>query len=177
MEWGWGRAEPAMPWELRLAVDGGAVAAVETCFRGEPVLRHDQVEGVEETIPHALLEQTATRVAWRSLTRGNHSTRHPTTQALILTLDAPPSARIHLTGNGLRVCYTLAQLLEGSRAHMTAGFASPAVRLHRAVAERDYRLRCTAVDTVPEREVDYYYLRLAQRNAQCAWLSPVWVTA
>jgi hypothetical protein len=177
VEWGWGRAEPAMPWELRLAVDGGAVAAVETCFRGEPVLRHDQVQGVEETIPHALLEQTAARVAWRSLTRGNHSTRHPTTQALILTLDAPPSARIHLTGNGLRVCHTLAQLLEGSRAHMTAGFASPAVRLHRAVAERDYRLRRTAVDTVPEREVDYYYLRLAQRNAQCAWLSPVWVTA
>ena len=33
------------------------------------------------------------------------------------------------------------------------------------------------VDPVPEREVDYYYLRLAQRNAQCAWLSPVWVTA
>jgi len=166
-----------MKWELRLSLDGGAITHVETCFRGEPVLRHDQVEGVEETIPHALLEHTDTSVSWRSITRGNYSTRHPTTQALILTLDAPPSARVRLTGNGLAVSHSLAQLLEGSRAHMTAGFASPAVKLHRAVPARDYTLHHTVIDSHPERETDYYYLRLAQRNAQYAWLSPVWVTA
>jgi hypothetical protein len=177
VEWGWSRAEPPMPWNLRLTLDGGAITHVETCFRGEPVLRHDQVEGVEESIPHEVLERSASAVAWRSVTRGNYSTRHPTTQAIILTLDAPPSARVRLHGSGLAATHTLAELLEGSRVHLTAGFASPAVRLHRAVPERDYVLRHTAVDAKPERAVDYYYLRLAQRNAQYAWLSPVWVTA
>ena len=95
----------------------------------------------------------------------------------MLTLEAPPSGRITLRGSGLDVTHSLTELLEGSRVHMTAGFASPAVRLHRAVPERDYTLRHTVVDTTPERETDYYYLRLAQRNAQYAWLSPVWVTA
>lgn len=177
VEWGWSRAEPPKQWDLRLDIDGGAITHVETCFRGEPVLRHDQVEGVAETIPHALLEQSGSHVAWRSTTTGNYSTRHPTTQAIVLTIDAPPSARLTLRGSGLDASHSLAELLEGSRVHMTAGFASPAVRLHRAVPERDYTLRHAVVDTTPERETDYYYLRLAQRNAQYAWLSPVWVTA
>jgi hypothetical protein len=177
IEWGWARAEPPMQWELRADVDGGAIMGVETCFRGEPVLRHDQVEGVAETVPHELLERGAAHVAWRSTTTGNYSTRHPTTQAIVLTLEATPGARLTLRGSGLDVSHTLGELLEGSRVHMTAGFASPAVRIHRAVPERDYTLRHTVVDASPERETDYYYLRLAQRNAQYAWLSPVWVGA
>jgi len=177
IEWGWARAEPPMSWDLRLSLDGGAISGVETCFRGEPVLRHDQVEGIEETIPHALLERGESHVAWRSTTTGNYSTRHPTTQAIILTLDAPPSARVTLHGSGLDCTHSLSDLLGGSRVHMTAGFASPAVRLHRVVPERDYTLHRVVVDPAPRRETDYYYVRLAQRNAQCAWLSPVWVTA
>ena len=64
---GWSRAlgPRRAPDALGDQPDGGGRRyrpAVETCFRGEPVLRHDQVEGVEETIPHALLERTATRV-------------------------------------------------------------------------------------------------------------------
>jgi hypothetical protein len=177
IEWGWSRAEPPKPWDLRFDVDGGAIVGLETCFRGEPVLRHDQVEGVEETIPHALVERSDSHAAWRSTTTGNYSTRHPTTQAIILTLDAPPSARVTLRGSGVDATHTLAELLDGSRVHMTAGFASPAVHLHRAVPERDYTVRHTVTDSAPERETDYYYLRLAQRNAQYAWLSPVWVSA
>ena len=67
--------------------------------------------------------------------------------------------------------------MHGARGHMAAGFVSPAVRLHRAVPERDYTFQTTVVDDQPEQETDYYYVRLAQRNGQCAWLSPIWVTA
>ena len=78
--------------------------------------------------------------------------------------------------NGYTAEHTLHDLLTATRAHHMDGFHSPAVRIHRAVPAQDYTFGATVVDTAPERETDYYYARLAARNGQLAWTTPVWVT-
>ena len=139
------------------------------------MVRPDQALHEQESIPHRLHEQDEHHVAWTSHTRGNVTVRHPTTQALIVLLEMAPNAALELHVNGQFISHTLAELLHGARAHMTGGFVSPAVRLHRAVPEPDYTFQATVVDDTPEQDVDCYYVRLAQRNGQCAWLSPIWV--
>jgi hypothetical protein len=175
VEWGWSAVDQDADWEMAVRVNDGEILDCETCFRGDPVLRHEQVEGVAETIPHAVEEQTAQHIAWRSVTRGNVTTRHPTTQGLILHLEMPVGATLTLTANGYTAEHTLGDLLTATRAHHTDGFRSPAVRIHRAVPAQDYTFAASVVDTEPERSTDYYYVRLAARNGQLAWTTPIWV--
>ena len=177
IEWGWSAVDQDADWELAVRLQDGVILDCETCFRGDPVLRHEQVEGIAETIPHEVVEQTEQLVAWRSVTRGNVTTRHPTTQGLILHLEMPVGATLTLTANGYTAEHTLHDLLTGTRAHHTDGFRSPAVRIHRAVPAADYTFAATAVDTEPERPTDYYYVRFAARNGQHAWTTPIWVTS
>jgi len=177
IEWGWSAVDQDAAWEMAVRVNDGEILDCETCFRGDPVLRHEQVEGVAETIPHAVEEQSAQLIAWRSVTRGNVTTRHATTQGIIVHLEMPVGATLTLTANGYTAKHTLADLLTGTRGHLTDGFRSPAVRIHRAVPAQDYTFAATVVDTAPERETDYYYARLAARNGQLAWTTPIWVTS
>ena len=177
IEWGWSAVDQDANWELAVRLQDGVILDCETCFRGDPVLRHEQVEGIAETIPHEVVEQTEQQISWRSVTRGNVTTRHPTTQGLILHLEMPVGATLTLTANGYTAEHTLHDLLTGTRAHHTDGFRSPAVRIHRAVPAADYTFAATAVDTEPERPTDYYYVRFAARNGQYAWTTPIWVTS
>jgi len=177
IEWGWSGPDQKAPWDMRLDLHAGRIVEMETCFRGDPVVRRDQIHAVEETIPHQVHEQSERVVSWTSTTCGNVTTRHPTTQAIIFTVEMPPEGILTLTANGYQARHTLEEVLGGARAHLTQGFRTPAVRIHRADLEQDYTFRATAVDDQPERETDYYYARLFQRNGQCAWISPVWVRA
>jgi hypothetical protein len=177
IEWGWFRPTPSIKWNGHAELMEGRILEVESCFRGEPVIRRDEVAGVEESIPHEITDASPTRVAWRSETRGNVTTRHPTTQALILLVEMPVHGRIKLVINGQSIFHTLQELLGGAYGHFTMDFPSPAVRVHQAVEACDFTFEARIDDDVPERSTDYYYLRLAQRNGQCAWITPVWVTA
>jgi hypothetical protein len=177
VEWGWFRPSPMIDWAGHAEIAGGRLVEVESCFRGEPVIRRDEVAGVEESIPHEITHLDGTSVAWRSQTRGNVTTRHPTTQSLILLVEMPAPGRIDMVVNGHRISHTLEQLLEGAYGHFTMDFPSPAVRVHRAVEECDYTFEACVDDDAPERSTDYYYLRLSQRNGQCGWITPVWVTS
>lgn len=177
LEWGWFRVNRTVPWECVARVNDGRILAVETCFRGDPVVRQDEIASVEEKIPHAVTERSDQHVAWRSETRGNPTMRHAITQALILDVEMPANATLEVVANGYRARHTLWELLGGAYAHLTDGFLSPALQIHQAVTEQDFSFACDIVDDRPEAPVDYYYARLAQRNGQHAWITPIWVNA
>ena len=177
IEWGWFRPSPAVKWNGRADLSDGHIMDVESCFRGEPVIRRDEVAGVEESVPHEIMDRGPTHVTWRSETRGNVTTRHPTTQALILSVEMPLHGRIEQVINAHGISHTLEELLQGTFGHFTTDYPSPAVRVHRAVDECDYVFETRLDNDAPERSTDYYYLRLTQRNGQCGWITPIWVTA
>lgn len=67
-------------------------------------------------------------------------------------------------------------MLVSSCGHYLRGWLSEAILVHRAVPEQQYAVELDFSDSTPERETDYYYVRVAQENNQWAWGSPVWVT-
>ena len=62
--------------------------------------------------------------------------------------------------------HTLGELLHGTRSHFMDEWLSEAVSFHRAVVPHGFRIDETVIDTASERETDYYYLRVRQKNNQ-----------
>lgn len=185
IEWGWNPSEPPLPWEGRLSLRDGRLLDVETCFAGPAVSSHrDDIEE-DETVPHALLARDETSCAWRSQTLPNPSERHAATQAISFEVEMAPRAELVLEVNGQRFSHTLAELLEGARAHVLRGWRTEAVLIHRALPVALCRLEERLVDEPGEgvggaaanqgdAPTDCYRVRVAQHNGQWAWSSPIW---
>ncbi|MCA9178900.1 MAG: hypothetical protein KDB14_30765 [Planctomycetales bacterium] len=189
--WGWGRKDEPAYWDAELTIDEGEIRDVTSCFSGQSVVAPKGVAGhstVEDQadLPHEITAREPRRVAWRSVTTGNLSTRHRTTQALSLLLDAPPSARVTVRTSHGEWTHSLAELRHGGCSHYQQGWLSPALVVGPFVEEQ----RCQAIaewtDDLSDTNdlasnagdaplADYYRLRVAQANGQWAWASPIWV--
>ncbi len=181
IEYGWGAREEIVTWGGRAALSAGRLLSVEPCFGGAPVLAPSGDMGgrdlseEEERLTNAIVEKDERSVSWGGYTRGNPAPSLPTTNAVVLEVEMPRSGRIDLAVNGRRYSYPLADHLVGSRREFLRGWHYEAVLVHRAVPEAQYGMEAALKDE-PERETDYYYLRLAQENGQWAWSSPIWVS-
>lgn len=181
IEYGWGDRERIVSWEGRAALSAGRLLSAEPCFGGAPILAPKGDMGgrdlpeEEERLTNAVTEQDERSVRWVGYTRGNPAPMLPTTNALILEVEMPRSGKVALEVNGQHYSYTLADLLAGSRREFLRGWHYEAILVHRAVPEVQYTMAVRLEDE-PERETDYYYLRVAQENGQWAWSSPIWVS-
>lgn len=176
IEWGWGQKENEIRWDGELSISKGRILSVETCFSGKPILAPQDSEVVEESLPHKLISQNKSKCAWYSHTAGNPTTKHQTTQSIIVEVEMPSEASIRLNINGNHYEHKLMSLLEGSRSHFMRGLLTEAVRIHRAVPVSCYIFKDTFSDYESGGGVDYYRLRVSQMNNQWAWLTPIWVT-
>jgi len=180
IEYGWGDREKIVLWEGRAALSAGRLLSVEPCFGGAPVLAPKGDMGgrdlsqEEEKLTNAITEQDERSVRWAGYTRGNPAPALPATNALILEVEMPRSGTIDLDLSGQHYSYRLADLLVGSRREFPRGWHYEAMLIHRAVPQARYTMAVELSDE-PERETDYYYLRVAQENGQWAWSSPIWV--
>ena len=177
LEWGWGDRGETVRWDGELSLSDGEILSVEPCFSGEPVLApSDDIDEVEDERPlHGIVHRGASELAWYSHTKGNPHPLLRGTNALVVELLAPRGAQLRFLVNGQRFEHRIADLLEGSRSHFMRGWRSEALLIHRAVTERQLSLSLEFADE-QEREVDWYYLRVAQENQQWAWASPIWVS-
>ena len=76
--------------------------------------------------------------------------------------------------NGKKFEHTLGELLEGSRSHFMIGWLSEAILFNRAMPESCFTVEHYMEDKEPQRDTDYYYVRVRQRDGQWAWSSPIW---
>jgi hypothetical protein len=177
IEWGWG-SEPAA-WDCRLELSDGRIDSVEPCFAGPAVVAPQDEYEDSDDLPHEVIAREPAACAWRSRTEPNPTVRHPATQALIVEVEMPVDASVTLAANGRRYTHTLASLLEASTSHFLRGWRSEAIVLHRALPVELARVQETFVDDTPSVDsvegADCYRLRVAQRNGQWAWSSPIWV--
>jgi hypothetical protein len=176
--WGWGRNTIPVSWDVELKLSTGEIRNWQTCFSGQAVVSPDgdgTVDGPDsQDLPHQLIAAELQRGRWRSVTMGNRSMRHETTQGLKLTIEAPLSAVLTLVANGTRIRYTLRDLLFKSRSTFLRGWLTEAIQVGSLVPQS----ACTVVDSwldPPDQEVDRYRLQVAQKNGQWAWLTPIWV--
>jgi len=175
IEWGWGRKENEVRWDGELSISEGQILSVETCFSGKPILAPQDREIEEKPLPHKLISMSKRGCAWYSHTTGNPTTKHQTTQSIIVEVEMPLEASIRLNVNGNHYQHKLATLLEGSRSYFVRGLLMEAVRIHRAVPVNCYTFKDRFSDDASGKGVDYYRLRVSQMNNQWAWLSPIWV--
>jgi hypothetical protein len=176
--WGWGPKTQAVNWNFELQLSDGRLSDVQTCFSGQAVVApksddHDHAGGDEVDLPHAVLERGDRRLVWRSVTTGNLSMRHGTTQGLSLGIEAPLDARLTLRANGLEISHRLGELLRTASTAFLRGWLTEAVRLGPLTPLGDCRVQA-AVQDEPELNCDYYRLRVVQTNNQWVWLTPIW---
>ena len=164
-------------WSGRFTIDDGSIVSAETCFSGQAVVApkgSSATEVLDEVdLPHELLNVNERSCEWRSITQGNRTMRHETTQAISLDVVAPLSAKVTVEVNGQCYEHSLAEILRRGNSHFLRGWLSEAICIGPLVPIEECSVEAEWIDTTHS-EVDVYRLQVAQHNGQWAWLSPIW---
>ncbi|MBO8448669.1 MAG: Tat pathway signal sequence [Bacteroidetes bacterium] len=177
VEFGWNREEQYVEWNGRLSLDKGRILNVSPCFRGAAFTSPQPGESEFHTRVNRVLSVSSDSVELKMYSTKNPNTLTPATQAVTLELEVPKDAVLTADFNGKQFSHSIAELLEGSRSHFMIGWLSEAILFNRAMPESCYTIEHYMEDLTPERDTDYYYVRVRQRDQQWAWSSPIWVTA
>lgn len=174
VETGWGRGRQRSEWQVRATLEGARLLGCEPCFRASGAATD------EEQVSERLLEQSDTHAAWRCRASANPAgamggTHFDAggTQAVILDCEAGRDARLRVDGGEASIDASFAELARASRGGPVAGFGSPALKVHRAVPERELVFEHEATYR-PERDAGFLYLRVVQADGHVAWASPIW---
>ncbi len=176
MEFGWNRLDEPVKWLGQIRINNGVINNVETCFRGSPYTAPQEGKTTRDvTYVNKVLGKNDSSVDLEMYSVKNPNTLTPATQAVILDVTMPESGIITSEFNGKKFEYSLADLLEGTKAHFMIGWLSEAIQFHRAIPVNAFTIEHYMLDDEPEKETDYYYIRVRQRDAQWGWSSPIWV--
>lgn len=177
LTWGWGRSTVPVEWTGKFTLSEGTIVKSESCFSGQAVVapKGSSVTEVldEVDLPHELSNQDDQSFEWRSVTQGNRTMRHETTQGISLEVDAPLSARVRIEVNGHTYEHSLEELLRRTRSHFLRGWLTEAICIGPLEPIEECSVDAEWTDT-PHAETDVYRLQVAQHNGQWAWLSPIW---
>jgi hypothetical protein len=176
VEFGWNSEEKIVEWNGRLKLLEGEMHEVETCFRGIPcaALQEDKNEK-DVTHVNKILLQDRQEVVLRMYSAKNPNVLMSATQAVIIDATAPKSAKLVAEFNGKTFEHTVEELLHGGETHFMADRQSEAIQFHRAAPQNSFCIEHYMEDNKPERDTDFYYVRVRQRDAQWAWSTPIWV--
>lgn len=175
VNFGWNREEEYVHWTGRLSLDGGTIDDLQTCFRGAAFTSPQPGETEFHTRVNRVVERDAHNVVLDLYSTKNPNVMTPAMQGVVLDLTASRTARLVAEFNGRRYEHTIGELLEGARAHFLRGWLSEAIQFERAQPEAAFCVGHRMVDKEPQRDTDYYYVRVRQRDGQWGWSSPIWV--
>lgn len=179
VDFGWNREEEVVCWDGKLSLTKGKLNNVTPCFRGAaftaPQEKDVKAGHVFETKVNKIVSVNEKETQLELYTSKNPNTTTPAMQAVILDVTMPKDGMIVAEFNGKKFEHSLADLLEGARSHFMIGWLSEAIQFNRAMPESCYTIEHFMEDKEPEKETDYYYVRVRQRDQQWAWSSPIWV--
>lgn len=175
IDFGWNREEEYIHWLGNLRITDGEILDVQPCFRGAAFTAPQPGEHQFKVRPNRITGQDK-----RSVELDMYSTKNPNVltaaqQGVILDVEMSKGGRIIADFNGQEISYTLEELLIGARAHFMRGWLSEAIQFNRAAPEQAFSICHFMEDDNAERDTDYYYVRVRQRDGQWAWSSPIWV--
>ncbi len=172
---GWNREEEYVHWSGSLKLSEGEIRDVQTCFRGAAFTSPQPGESRFKTRVNRMTGRTAQQVDLDMYSSKNPNVMTPAQQGVVLDVEMPLEATITADFNGQQIAYTLRELLQGGKAHFMRGWLSEAIQFNRAAPESAFTIGTCIEDDKAERETDYYYVRVRQRDGQWAWSSPIWV--
>ena len=175
MEYGWNREENYVSWNGKVSVSKGRILSVTPCFRGAAFTSPQEGETEFHTHVNRIRSVSDTSTELELYTSKNPNTTTPATQAVILDVEMPLDGVITSDFNGKVFSHSLAELLEGSRTHFMRGWLSEAVLFNRAMPESCFTVEHYMEDSQKEKDTDWYYVRVRQRDGQWLWTSPIWV--
>lgn len=175
MEFGWNREEEYVHWNGRLSIDKGIINRITPCFRGAAYTSPQPGEKAFKTRVNRVLSSSEKETILDVYSTKNPNTMTPTVQGVILDVTMPKAGNLTSDFNGKKITHSIGELLQGSKSHFMIGWLSEAILFGRAIPENAFQVEHYMEDTVAEREIDYYYVRVRQKNQQWAWSSPIWV--
>ena len=174
VDFGWNREERYVHWQGKLSVDKGRILSVTPCFRGAAFTSPQEGETEFHTHVNRIVSVGDKETELDMYSSKNPNTTTAAMQAVILELEMPKDGKVIAEFNGKKIEHTLGELLEGSRSHFMIGWLSEAILFNRAMPESCFKLEHYMEDKEPQRDTDYYYVRVRQRDGQWAWSSPIW---
>lgn len=176
VNFGWNREEEYIHWQdATVRVSGGEINDFQTCFRGAAYTSPQPGETEFKTRVNRVVSHDSGSVVLDLYSCKNPNVLTPAMQGVILDVTMSRRGKIIVDANGHHYEHTLEELLGGSQAHFLRGWLSEAVQFERAVPEPNFCVGHIMVDDKAERDTDYYYVRVRQRDGQWAWTSPIWV--
>ncbi len=175
INFGWNREEEYVHWSGRVRLSEGRIDDLQTCFRGAAFTSPQPGETAFRTRVNRVLERDERQVVLDMYSSKNPNVMTPAMQGVILDVEMPRSGRIVAEFNGHTYEHTLDELFAGARAHFLRGWLSEAVQFERAVPVSGFTVGHYMVDDRAERDTDYYYVRVRQRDGQWGWCTPIWV--
>ena len=175
VNFGWNREEEYVHWQGQLRLTDGSIDDMQTCFRGAAFTSPQPGETEFHTRVNRVVERDAQRVTLDMYSSKNPNVMTPAMQGVVLDVTAPRTAKLVAEFNGHTYEHSIGELLEGARAHFLRGWLSEAVQFERAQPEAAFCAGHCMVDDKAQRDTDYYYVRVRQRDGQWGWSSPIWV--
>jgi hypothetical protein len=180
INFGWNREETPVKWEGFVAISGGTINEATPMFRGAAYTSPQEKDlnnnlDTHITDVNKVLSRNDKRVDLEMFTTKNPNTLTPAMQGVLLDVTMPKTGKITANFNGKEFSYSLQELFDGTRAHFMTGWLSEAIQFNRACPENSFIIEQLMSDDKPERDTDYYYVRVRQRDGQWAWSSPIWV--
>lgn len=173
IECGWGRNGNIKDWNFDIAVKNGKLLSAI------PFYRFSSYEMDEEKSTEKM-RVSKNKIHWECRTKpspsgligGTHFDAGGT-QAVILEIDALKNTEIELKCKNLSMKIPVSNLVKGSMGKAIGGFCSPAVKIHRAIQEKEYAFDYEG-KFIPSRNKGFIYVRASQTDGQTAWISPIW---
>ena len=175
VNFGWNREEEYVHWQGELRLTDGTIDDMQTCFRGAAFTSPQPGETEFRTRVNRVVERDGRHVALDMYSSKNPNVMTPAMQGVVLDVTASRTAKLVAEFNGHTYEHPIAELLEGARAHFLRGWLSEAVQFERAQPEAAFCVGHCMVDDKAQRDTDYYYVRVRQRDGQWGWSSPIWV--
>jgi len=174
LEVGWANKNEIVEWDVELELIGGELLSVEPRFRGPEVVAPTS-NTIEKYVFSTLKKQENSSVSFSTQTWGNPTTTTASTQGVCLELDVNHESQLKGKINDTPIDLKIFEIAQISKVGYLGGFLSPAYKFHRAVPENLYTTSFSFNHHSEGLQMDYYMVRVKQKNGQWAWSSPIWV--
>lgn len=174
LEFGWGEKNVLQDWDVKINIDNGSIIQSEPHFHGIDVVEPNDAHSGEYQFTK-ITSDNKEEFSFSTHTWGNPTTTTNQNQSVTMEIEGTEDTILNLNVNGKKESIKIINLREGSKGFFLGGFISGSYRVGRLVPESEYKKVINLTDTDNGDREDFYYIRVAQKNNQWAWSSPIWI--